>query len=134
MNGSDYVLNAREAAEYLGAHVETVRRLARKGEIPAFKVGKDWRFRRRALLRWNDEHHLRTQPPCVLVVEDEEIERLNSIIEEHYLRTRSSVAKKVLDEWDATLPKFVKVYPRDYRRVLEERKAKMEEQMIEEVA
>ncbi|MCH8313782.1 MAG: glutamate synthase subunit alpha, partial [Nitrospinae bacterium] len=68
------------------------------------------------------------------VVEDEDIERLNSLIEEHYLRTRSSVAKKVLDEWDATLPKFVKVYPRDYRRVLEERKAKMEEQMIEEVA
>ena len=68
------------------------------------------------------------------VVEDEDIERLHTLIEEHYLRTRSSVAKKVLDEWDATLPKFVKVYPRDYRRVLEERKAKMEEQMIEEVA
>ena len=68
------------------------------------------------------------------VVEDEDIEQLNSLIKEHYLRTRSSVAKKVLDEWDATLPKFIKVFPRDYRRVLEERKRKMEEQMIEEVA
>jgi len=68
------------------------------------------------------------------VVEDEDIEQLNSLIEEHFLRTRSSVAKKILDEWESTLPKFVKVYPRDYRRVLKERKAKMEEQMIEEVA
>lgn len=75
MNGSDDVLNAQAAADYLGAHVETVRRLARKGKIPAFKVGKDWRFQRRALLRWIDEHHLRTHPPCVLVVEDEEIAR-----------------------------------------------------------
>ena len=68
------------------------------------------------------------------VEEDEDIEQLNSLIEEHFLHTQSSVAKKILDEWDATLPKFVKVYPRDYRRVLEERKAIMEEQMIEEIA
>ena len=68
------------------------------------------------------------------VVEDEDIKQLNALVEEHYLRTRSSVAKKVLDEWESTLPKFVKVYPRDYRRVLEERKKKLEEQMIEEVA
>ena len=30
----------------------------------------------------------------------------------------------VLDAWDATLPKFVKVMPVDYKRVLEERKKK----------
>ena len=68
------------------------------------------------------------------VVEDADIKQLHALVEEHYLRTRSSVAKKVLDEWESTLPKFVKVYPRDYRRVLEERKKKLEEQMIEEVA
>jgi glutamate synthase domain-containing protein 3 len=68
------------------------------------------------------------------VVEDEDVKLLNALIEEHYLRTRSSVAKKVLDEWESTLPKFVKVYPRDYRRVLEERKRKLEESVIEEVA
>lgn len=46
------VLNAKEAADYLKAHVETVRRMARRGEIPAFKVGKDWRFHKDALRRW----------------------------------------------------------------------------------
>ncbi len=65
-------------------------------------------------------------------VAEEDIELLKSLIEEHHQYTKSTVAKKVLDEWDATLPKFVKVYPRDYRRVLEERKRK--EQTLEEVA
>jgi glutamate synthase domain-containing protein 2/glutamate synthase domain-containing protein 1/glutamate synthase domain-containing protein 3 len=66
------------------------------------------------------------------VEEDEDIDLLKSLIAEHHQRTSSSVAKKVLDEWEATLPSFVKVYPRDYRRVLEERK--MQEQTIGEVA
>ena len=44
MTVRDNVLNAQETADFLGAHVETVRRLARRGQIPAFKLGKDWRF------------------------------------------------------------------------------------------
>ena len=70
------VLDAQEAARFLGAHVETIRRLARKGEIPSFKVGKDWRFRRTAIERWADEHHARERErqrqASVLVVDDDE--------------------------------------------------------------
>jgi len=36
--------NIEEAAEFLGAHKETVRRLAATGKIPGVKVGKGWRF------------------------------------------------------------------------------------------
>jgi excisionase family DNA binding protein len=50
-NNSD-VMSAREAADFLKAHVETIRRLARRREIPAFKVGKDWRFQKEALRIW----------------------------------------------------------------------------------
>jgi glutamate synthase domain-containing protein 3 len=46
------------------------------------------------------------------------------LIEEHLQSTHSAVAKKILDEWKETLPKFVKVYPTDYRRVIEARKNK----------
>lgn len=46
------VFRAAEAAAYLKVHVETVRRLARRGQIPAFKVGRDWRFEAAALRRW----------------------------------------------------------------------------------
>jgi len=34
-----------------------------------------------------------------------------------------TVAARVLDDWDRVLERFVKVMPRDYKRVLEERKA-----------
>ena len=33
-----------QAAEFLGAHKETVRRRVACGEIPAVKIGKGWRF------------------------------------------------------------------------------------------
>lgn len=33
-----------EAAQFLGAHKETVRRLVAKREIPGVKVGRAWRF------------------------------------------------------------------------------------------
>ena len=33
-------------------------------------------------------------------------------------------AKRILDSWEAMLPKFEKVMPVDYKRVLEERKKK----------
>ena len=65
------MLDAFEAAWLIGAHVETLRRMARRGEIPAYKVGKDWRFRREALDEWCGTHHLRSGPALALVVDDE---------------------------------------------------------------
>jgi excisionase family DNA binding protein len=32
--------------------------MARIGEIPAFKLGKDWRFHKEALRRWMEGQHL----------------------------------------------------------------------------
>lgn len=75
MKKNDEVLNAQEAANFLGAHVETIRRLARKGDIPAFKIGKDWRFRREVLLRWEERYHLRRKPHLVLVIDDDDAVR-----------------------------------------------------------
>lgn len=71
MNGEKETLTIREAAAFLGAHPQTVRKLARRGGIPAFKVGQDWRFRKDALERWVDTHHARSRKPRVLVVDDE---------------------------------------------------------------
>ena len=45
---------------------------------------------------------------------------LHGLIEEHHLRTQSPVAARVLRDWDAHLPRFVKVMPHDYKRALEE--------------
>jgi len=71
-------------------------------------------------------HCNQTSVDLVSVEEDEDVRHLKALIEEHFQYTQSSVAKKVLDEWEATLPKFIKVYPVDYRRVLEKRKKQKE--------
>jgi glutamate synthase domain-containing protein 3 len=53
------------------------------------------------------------------ITESDAIE-LHGLIEEHHLRTRSAVAARILREWAATLPKFKKVMPHDYKRALAE--------------
>ena len=47
-------------------------------------------------------------------------QRLRDLIEKHLHYTGSTRARQILDNWDASLAKFVKVMPVDYRRALEE--------------
>ena len=48
--------------------------------------------------------------------------RLKRLIRKHLHYTNSEVARRILDDWDSYLPKFVKVMPVDYRRALEDMK------------
>lgn len=66
------VITTKKAAQFLGVHVETIRRLARTGSIPSFKVGKDWRFRMSDLQAWIDKNQTDFRKGRVLVVDDEE--------------------------------------------------------------
>jgi glutamate synthase (NADPH/NADH) large chain len=50
-------------------------------------------------------------------------ERLRILIERHLLHTGSARARELLDNWDETLKRFVKVMPVDYRRALLDLKA-----------
>jgi len=53
------------------------------------------------------------------VLEDAaEIAELRAGIEQHLRYTGSSKARRVLDAWEEYLPRFVKVMPKDYKRVL----------------
>ena len=49
------VLTLQEVAKYLRVHPSTVYRLAKKGQIPAFKLGSDWRFNSESIDRWRSE-------------------------------------------------------------------------------
>lgn len=73
MNYDPEVFGIGEAAAFLGAHEQTVRRLARRGAIPSFKVGKHWRFRKEALLRWADGQRECRASRLVLIVDDNEM-------------------------------------------------------------
>ncbi len=52
--------------------------------------------------------------------------RLKQIIENHLHYTNSDVARKILDNWDSYLGKFVKVMPVEYRRALLEIQAEQQ--------
>jgi glutamate synthase (NADPH/NADH) large chain/glutamate synthase (ferredoxin) len=45
---------------------------------------------------------------------------VRALVAEHLERTGSPVAQRVLEAWDELLPRFVKIYPADYKRVLAE--------------
>ena len=58
--------------------------------------------------------------PDLTELDEADAIELRSLVAEHVERTGSPVGQRVLDEFDALLPKFVKVFPADYRRVLEQ--------------
>jgi len=71
MPDESQLLTTSEAAEFLRLHVRTIRRMARRNDIPARRVGKQWRIPKAALIRWTEAHHIRQQSRFVLVVDDE---------------------------------------------------------------
>jgi excisionase family DNA binding protein len=48
----DKVLTLEEVADYLNVHPSTIYRLVKKSQIPAFKIGSDWRFNSDSIERW----------------------------------------------------------------------------------
>jgi glutamate synthase domain-containing protein 3 len=47
-----------------------------------------------------------------------EIALVKAMIQKHYDYTKSEKAKAVLANWETFVPKFVKVMPKDYKRML----------------
>lgn len=52
------IMTVREVAGYLRMHEMTIYRMARQGEIPAYKVGNRWRFNKDRLQEWLGEHEV----------------------------------------------------------------------------
>lgn len=46
------VMTMSEVAEYLRVHPSTIYRLLKRKQIPAFKLGSDWRFNLESIDRW----------------------------------------------------------------------------------
>jgi glutamate synthase (ferredoxin) len=67
--------------------------------------------------------HCNTEMVKLFPLEDsDEIELVRGLIRKHAEATGSVRGWKVLALWDEMLPRFVKVYPNDYRRVIETQK------------
>ena len=52
---SDEILTLPEVAQLLKVAEKTVYSMAQKGQIPAFKVGGQWRFKRADLDKWIED-------------------------------------------------------------------------------
>lgn len=51
-------------------------------------------------------------------LEAEDASLVESLIRRHHALTCSPHARDILEHWDLVLPKFVKVFPLEYKRVL----------------
>jgi glutamate synthase (NADPH/NADH) large chain len=71
-------------------------------------------------------------------VDGDDAPLLRSLIERHVQVTGSPRGRRVLENWDEMLGRFVKVFPREYKRVLESRQAAalllLPERVAQEVA
>src|SRR5437868_13193005 len=74
-------LTTEEVLEYLQVNLRTVYRLIKAGKIPAVRVGRQWRFRKRDIDAWlnssrsakgGDRTGAAVERPRILVVDDEQ--------------------------------------------------------------
>lgn len=67
------------------------------------------------------------------LVEDEDIQDVHTMLSKHFDYTHSPVAERILNDWTNYQSKFIKVMPKDYKRVLEAMKrAKAEGTSVDE--
>lgn len=64
------LLTARELAQYLKLNPATVMRKAAKGEIPAIKIGRQFRFDKKQIDKWLTQKTV-GRPAHILVIDDE---------------------------------------------------------------
>jgi excisionase family DNA binding protein len=62
-------LTTEEVLEYLQVNLRTVYRLIKAGKIPAVRVGRQWRFRKRDIDAWLDSQRPRGERPVVPAAE-----------------------------------------------------------------
>ena len=65
----------------------------------------------------------------LMVDEEEDIKQLKDLIESHYNYTMSPLAQRILENWEKELPKFVKVFPEEYRQAL----IRLEEEKLQSI-
>lgn len=57
MERDDAILNSKDVARILDLSPDTVNEFARKSILPAFKKGRQWRFRRRDIAAFKRQLH-----------------------------------------------------------------------------
>lgn len=79
MSSDDHFLTTEEVLAYLQVNLRTVYRLIKAGRIPAVRVGRQWRFRKRDIDVWLEQNRTGVpagmkapERPRILIVDDEQ--------------------------------------------------------------
>lgn len=64
------------------------------------------------------------------ITTQEDKDEMRSLILKHFEKTGSSIAKKILDNWMEVEKQFIKVFPKDYQRVLTKMNEKNKDQEL----
>lgn len=68
LNGDSHtierLLTSKEASEVLKIHPKVLERMAKRGDVPALKVGKFWRYRASTLNAWINSRLQSGRQPC----------------------------------------------------------------------
>ncbi|HNW49608.1 MAG TPA: glutamate synthase large subunit [Prolixibacteraceae bacterium] len=68
-----------------------------------------------------------------LIEDSADAHELQGLISAHYRYTSSPIAKKILDNWDTYIEKFIKVMPIEYKKVLQDEKMEAIKKKIAQV-
>jgi excisionase family DNA binding protein len=60
----EVLLTSKEASQVLKIHPKVLERMAKRGEVPALKVGKFWRYRATTLDAWINSKLQSNGQPC----------------------------------------------------------------------
>ncbi len=60
----EVLLTSKEASQVLKIHPKVLERMAKRGEVPALKVGKFWRYRATTLDAWINSRLQSGRQPC----------------------------------------------------------------------
>lgn len=55
------IMTVQEVARYLRVHAITVYRMIQRGQLPAIRVGRGWRFKKDEIDLWLHEHEANSQ-------------------------------------------------------------------------
>ena len=53
------VMTVKELSDYLRVHPSTVYKLLRRGDLPGFRIGTDWRFNAEMIDHWCLERNIK---------------------------------------------------------------------------
>ena len=78
INDGNAIMSVKQVAQFLGVDINLIYAKCTKGEIPYFKVGKQYRFRKEDILKWMKE-----QNECTEFSVDDYV---NNYLQKHILK------------------------------------------------